>query len=66
MRHSLIRRLIALEASTRSVGPGKTMLPAWLLESLVEQSARLDARGDLDLSWLRERVESGGVSCCAN
>jgi hypothetical protein len=66
MRNSLIRRLIALEASARIVGPGKTMLPAWLVESLVEQGARLDARGQLDLTWLRERREGGISSCSAN
>ena len=67
MRNSLIRRLIALETSVRSSGrPGKSMLPAWLIESLVEQGARLDASGDLDLTWLRERGQSGGVPCIAN
>ena len=66
MINSLIRRLIALETSVRSSGPGKSMLPAWLIESLVEQGARLDARGDLDLSWLREQGQSGGVQCIAN
>jgi hypothetical protein len=66
MRRDLIRRLVALETSARSSGPGKAMLPAWLIESLVEQGARLDARGDLDLTWLREHGQSGGVPCIAN
>ena len=66
MRRDLIRRLIALEASARIVAPGKTMLPAWLVESLVEQGARLDARGQLDLAWLRDCGESGGLTCTAN
>jgi len=66
MRNSLIRRLIALETSARSSGPGKAILPAWLIESLVEQGARVDARGDLDLSWLGEQEQSGGVPCSAS
>jgi len=66
MRRDLIRRLVALEKSTRSSGPGKAMLPGWLIESLVEQGARFDARGDLDLSWLREQGQSGGIPCIAN
>jgi hypothetical protein len=64
MRRDLIRRLIALEASAPDVRVGKTMLPAWLLEDLVNQGARLDARGQLDLAWLLG--ESGGLSCSPN
>jgi hypothetical protein len=66
MRRDLIRTLIALEASARIVAPGKPMLPAWLLEDLVNQGARLTASGELDLAWLRDCGESGGLTCTAN
>ena len=67
MRRDLIRRLEALEGRLiEGARPWKSMLPAWLLEDLVNKGARLTARGDLDLAWLRERGESGGLSCSAN
>ena len=65
MRRDLIRRLVALEAIALDVRVGKTMLPAWLLESLVEQGARLDERGGLDLSWLGTYGESESCECSA-
>jgi hypothetical protein len=67
MRRDLIRRLEALEGRMlEEARPRKSGLPAWLLEKLVNQGARLDARGQLDLAWLREQGQSGGVPWSAN
>jgi hypothetical protein len=45
-----IEQLEARHASIRQ--PVKRMLPGWLIEEFVQQGARLDVYGNLDLSSL--------------
>jgi len=67
MRRILVRRLEALEGRLiEGARPRKSMLLAWLLVDLVNQGARLTASGELDLAWLRDCGESGGLTCTAN
>ncbi len=64
MRRDLIRRLKVLEGKKAGdARPPKPMLPAWLLEDLVEQGAWLDADGQLDLAWLQAPRGSEGPLC---
>ena len=63
MRHVLLRRLKTLEMKhAEDARPRKAMLPAWLLETLVAQGAKLTERGELDLNWLAAQSKAGARS----
>jgi hypothetical protein len=60
MRRELLSRLRALEAKMAELTkPGKRQLPDWLVKGFVKQGARLDASGNLDLEWIKERSGRG-------
>ena len=54
MRRELLSRLRALEAKMpEPTKPGKRQLPDWLVKGCVEQGARVDASGNLNLESIK-------------